>query len=348
LNRLDFRCCIILLFFLMQNILSAQDADTITGIYLLAIGDVNLGRMVGQELLKGDTDYPFIKFGNVLKHGDEVFANLECPVTEQNGETQSPKSNVVFCAPPGASKALRRSGITVVSTANNHAFDYGVKGVRETIKYLVGDGILYAGTVSDSGNQFSPVIIERDGIKIGFLAYTQTVNILRGIRSGLISMFDSARVQSEILSLRPMVDFILVSYHGGEEYRDSPGSPAEKQIKYIAECGADIVIGHHPHVPNGITIQRNCLIFYSLGNAVFNQPQRFWTQRSYAAVLFLTKRNGNKSISSIELIPFRPGFQPSGELASGEADRIIRRIQKLSTVSIIKTERGYFVKTQAQ
>ena len=321
----------------------AQSSDSLASVSLLALGDVNLGRTVGQEILKGKMDFPFQKFGDVLKRAEIVFANLECPVTDQNGETQSPKSNVVFCAPPGAATTLRRAGVTVVSTANNHAFDYGLKGLRETIKFLNWDSVLFTGTVMDSGAQFIPVIIERNGIKIGIIAYTQTVNMVRGTKSGLISVFDSARAQSEIGTLKDSVDFVLASYHGGDEYKDVSGKSAEREMKLLAEFGADVVFGHHPHVPQGIEIYHGCLMFHSLGNAVFNQPQRFWTQRSFAALVGFEKRNERKKISSIELIPFRPGFQPTTDLNTKDTQKLMDRIQTLSTITITHTERGYFV-----
>ncbi len=320
-----------------------QNSDSVRGVSLLALGDVNLGRTVGQEILKGKMDFPFERFDSVLTRAEVVFANLECPITDQNGETQSPKSNVIFCAPPDAGATLRRAGITVVSTANNHAFDYGLKGLRETIRFLNRDSIRFAGTVMNAGEEFSPAIVVRNGIKFGILAYTQTVNIHRGWK-GLISVFDSARAWQEIHTLKPKVDFMIASYHGGDEYEDVPGEYAEREMKLLAEFGVDFVFGHHPHVPNGIEIYHGCWIFHSLGNVVFNQPQRFWTQRSFAALVQLEKRNGQKIISSIELIPFHPGYQPSTDLNKDEVQELMNRIQMLSTVSITHTQRGYFVK----
>jgi poly-gamma-glutamate capsule biosynthesis protein CapA/YwtB (metallophosphatase superfamily) len=332
---------VIILLYIPQ--VRAQSSDSLTSVSLLALGDVNLGRTVGQEILKGNVDYPFEKFGDVLKRGEIIFANLECPVTDQNGETQSLKSNVIFCAPPGAATSLRRAGVTVVSTANNHAFDYGLKGLRETIKFLNQGSINFSGTVTDSGVEFAPVIIERNKIRIGIIAYTQTVNMVRGTKSGLISVFDSARAQREIGTLKDSVDFVLASYHGGDEYKDVSGKSAEREMKLLADFGANVVLGHHPHVPQGIEMYHGCLIFHSLGNAVFNQPQRFWTQRSFAALVGFEKRNEQKKISSIELIPFRPGYQPTTDLNTDDIQKLMDRIQTLSTITIIHTERGYFV-----
>jgi poly-gamma-glutamate capsule biosynthesis protein CapA/YwtB (metallophosphatase superfamily) len=322
----------------------AQVSDSLASVSFLALGDVNLGRTVGQEILKGKLDYPFEKFGGTLARAEVIFANLECPVTDQNGETQSPKSNVIFCAPPDAAATLRRANITVVSTANNHAYDYGLKGLQETIKFLEQEKVLFTGTKSDTALQFTPVIIEKNGIKIGLVAYSQSVNI-HSKWDRLISLFDSARAQKEIAGLKPNVDFVIASYHGGDEYKDVPGKEAEHDLKLLAEFGADFILGHHPHVPNGIEFYNGCFVFHSLGNAVFNQPQRYWTQKSFAVLLNLAKRNGQKEISSIELIPFRSGYQLNTNLNSTDEKDLMDRIQKLSKVSINHTERGYFVES---
>jgi poly-gamma-glutamate synthesis protein (capsule biosynthesis protein) len=310
---------------------------------MLALGDVNLGRTVGQKILQGNMEFPFERFNNVLARGEIIFANLECPVTDQHGETQSPKSNVIFCAPPAAAASLRRAGVSVVSTANNHAFDYGVTGLQETIRFLSEDSIQFTGTVMNAGEDFKPALVERHGIKFGLVAYTQTVNMHKRW-TGFISVFDSARAWREIQALKSKVDFVIASYHGGDEYKDVPGKSAQRDMKLLAAFGADVVFGSHPHVPNGIEWYSGCWIFHSLGNAVFNQPQRYWTQRSFAALMVFEKRNSRKNISSIELIPFHPGYQPCADLNSDDTRELMNRIQMLSTVSITRTERGYFVK----
>jgi poly-gamma-glutamate capsule biosynthesis protein CapA/YwtB (metallophosphatase superfamily) len=334
---------LIVVFALQPPVLRAQIADSGTGISFLALGDVNLGRSVGQKILQGDTAYPFERIFSLLGRADIVYANLESPISDQNGETQSPKSNVIFCAPPGAAISLRRAGITVVSTANNHAFDYGVKGLRETIRFLREEGLGFAGTAADSGAAFRPAIIECKGMRIGVVAYTQVVNFRFGWQ-GYISIFDSARARRDIEELKSSANFIVASYHGGEEYKSIPDAKAARAARMLAEFGADVVVGHHPHVPQGIEVYRNCLIFHSLGNAVFYQPQLRWTQRSFAALLRLEKNGSGKTISSIQLLPFRPGLRPAMNLTSAEERELIDRTRKLSTVSIINTERGYFVK----
>jgi len=336
-----FKGIILILIFVLQAL--PDNIDATCSLSLLALGDINLGRQVGQEILKGNINYPFEKFSNVLQQADVIFANLESQITDQNGETQSPKSNLIFCAPPEAALTLKHANITVVSTANNHAYDYNLKGLVETIDFLKSQNIKYTGTIKNTDEVFEPAIIEKNGITIGVIAYTESVNMIRGYKSGLISIFDSTRAQLEIQNIKDKVDFVLISYHGGDEYKDEPNSRTKRNLKFFAECGANIVIGHHPHVPQGIEMYRDCVIFYSLGNTVFNQPQRYWTQRAFAALITFEKKNNVKNIAEIELIPYRAGFQPAKNLEPDEEMALMERIRKLSKVKISKNEKGYFI-----
>ncbi|HVN47878.1 MAG TPA: CapA family protein [Bacteroidota bacterium] len=319
----------------------AQQQDSLLHATLLAVGDINLGRSVGQELLKGRVDYPFEKMTSLFHQADMVFANLESPISEQHGETQSPTSNIVFCAPPVAAASLRNAHITIVSTANNHEFDYGTKGLDETIQCLKEVGIKFAGTTTDS-NTFAPAMLQCHGITIGVLAYTQLVNFHYGWR-GRISLFDSARAAEEIRHLKQKVDVVIASFHGGTEYSDMPDTLTNHQLHWLAECGADLVLGHHPHVPQGVERYGQSWIVHSLGNAVFYQPQRKWAVWSFAAEFMFEKRNSGTRVSSIQLIPFRAGYQPTATISAKEADYVITRISKLSNVIIKKNEQGYFV-----
>jgi poly-gamma-glutamate capsule biosynthesis protein CapA/YwtB (metallophosphatase superfamily) len=319
----------------------AQQQDSVLHATLLAVGDINLGRSVGQELLKGKTDYPFERIALLFHEADIVFANLESPISEQHGETQSQTSNIVFCAPPVAAVSLRNANIRIVSTANNHEFDYGMKGLNETIQYLTAAGIKFTGTTLDS-NKFIPVIVQCNGITIGILAYTQLVNIHNGWR-GRISFFDSLRAAEEIHCLKQKVDVVIASFHGGTEYSDMPDSLTKQQLQWLAESGADIVLGHHPHVPQGVERHGKSWIINSLGNAVFYQPQRKWAVWSFAVKFLFEKRNSATGVSSIQLIPFRPGYQPTTQISKQESEYVMARISKLSNVMISKKEEGYFV-----
>lgn len=300
---------------------------------LLAFGDVNLGRNLGQKLLKGKIDYPFLRMAGLLKSADAVFVNLESQVTDQKGETESPTSNLIFCAPPVAASVLKRAGISVVSTANNHAYDYSRRGLRETIENLQREQILFAGTSIDSVAQFAPAILERNGISIGFLAYTQFLNF-RGNWQGRVSVYDSTRARQEIKALRPLVDLIFVSYHGGGEFVEKPDRRTLKELRSFIDLGADVVLGHHPHVPQGIESYAGKLIFHSLGNFVFHQAQKDWPGRSFGVAFCFLKESQRTNIASIQLIPIRSYEQPGIELPAAEMHELVKRLRRLSNVEI--------------
>jgi poly-gamma-glutamate synthesis protein (capsule biosynthesis protein) len=337
--KLTLRLALIALFAVVGG--QAQQQDSVSHATLIAVGDINLGRSVGQELLKGRTDYPFEGIASLFHQADIVFANLESPITDQHGETQSPTSNIIFCGPPVAATSLRNANVSIVSTANNHEFDYGMKGLDETIQYLNEAGIKFVGTTLDSNN-FAPAMMQCNGLTIGILAYTQLVNIHNGWR-GRISFFDSSRAAEEIRTLKQKVDVVIASFHGGTEYSDAPDSVTKHQLQWLAESGADIVLGHHPHVAQGVERYGNSWIVNSLGNAVFYQPQRKWAIWSFAVKFLFEKRNRGTNVSSIQLIPFRAGYQPTTQISKQESEYVMARISKLSKVIISKKEKGYFV-----
>lgn len=320
----------------------AQEKDSTTQAKVFLFGDVNLGRTVGQELLKGNLDFPFKLVNDTLAKADIVFVNLESQLSDQGRETQHPQYNLIFCGPPSGAKTLKQAGISVVSTANNHAYDYGMKGLRETIGNLKSEGIYFTGTSEDSVSSFSPAIVERNGVRIGFLAYTQFVN-LKGKWKEKISLYDFERAQREIADIRTKVDFVIASYHGGVEYVDKPNEATLRQLQGLADAGADIVVGHHPHYPQGVEQYSNKLVFYSLGNFVFSQPQYELTQKAFGVELVIKKQVDKVVLASVRLIPLTAGLQPSFVVADDEKKAIVARIQKLSNIQITETNGSYFI-----
>ncbi len=311
----------------------------------MAFGDVNLGRAVGQELLKGKLDYPFKMVKDSLAHADVVFANLESQLTEQKGETQHPKYNLVFCGPPVGAAALRMGNISVVSTANNHAYDYGMKALVETVRNLQDSGILRVGTSIDSLESACPVIVERNEIRIGFLAYTQFMNF-NGSWVGHVALFNKQRASRDIEELRSKVDVIVVSYHGGAEYVDKPGDEVRRDFRFLAECGADIVVGHHPHYVQGIEWYGGKLLFYSLGNFVFFQPQRDLTQFGLGVEFSFLRRSSSVEMEAVRLIPLHAGLQPSFVLSAGEERSFFERLKKLSPAQIDERSGAWFIQVK--
>lgn len=314
----------------------AQEAEP-SRVLLLALGDINLGRSVGQILLKDSIDYPFAFAGPVLNGYDIVFANLESQITDQGGETQHPRDRYIFAAPPQAAQALLRGGVSVVSTANNHAFDYGLRGLRETIEFLERTGVRFTGTSKDSVGMFNPALIRRNGITVGFVAYSEFVN-QKGAWRGRISLFEAGRAKKEIAALRESVDFVVASYHGGAEYVERPPKYTLSQMRQLVDLGADVVIGHHSHVPQGIEQYKGKWIFHSLGNFVFLQTHREWTQKSYAAAIELVSDSHNVRINGVTLLPLLASNQPTFSVSPPVRETILRRVEELSTISFARKD----------
>lgn len=304
---------------------------------LLVFGDVNLGRAVGQQILKGNLGYPFELVADSLRKADIVFVNLESQLSDQKGITEHPQYNMVFTGPPAGALSLKKANVTVVSTANNHAYDFGTRALRETIENLRNADVDFVGTSADSVGETTPAVIERGGTRIGFLAYTQFVNP-QGNWKGRIALFERDRARRDIELLKPSVDLVVVSYHAGAEYVDAPSSKLKQEFRYLVDCGADIVVGHHPHYVQGIERYNGKLVFFSLGNFVFYQPQREWTRFGLGATFEITKDTAGVRIGLVRLQAIRAGLQPSFDLTASEQLQFYKRLRSLSSVPVAQRD----------
>ena len=238
---------------------------------ILAVGDVMLSRHVYRIALQHkDPTWPFHNTASALASADITFANLESPFFDQG---PSPALNsMVFRAPPEMVEGLVLAGFDVVSTANNHARDYGPESIPFTLDHLNKHGILAAGTGHDAAEAHAGVVLERAGTRFGFLAYAYDQ------RNGnwptldpRIADMDIGQMKLDAASLRKRVDVLIVSMHAGTEYAVKPHPTQQAFARAAIDAGAAVVIGHHPHVIQPVEEYKDGVIFYSLGNFVFDQ-----------------------------------------------------------------------------
>ena len=303
-------------------------------IRILAVGDINLGRIVGQEILSGDTLYPFQCVRDTLLEYDMVFGNLESQLSDQGGETQDPNNNLVFTGPPAGARALRLGGVTVVSTANNHALDYGVGALKETLSNLREARVLCAGTGLEAARLYTPVRVDVGGIRIALFACTDFMNRPGNRWRRTVAAADTARMLPAIRAARNSADFIIVSYHGGDEYADRAARRTRSFAHAVIRGGADLFLGHHPHVPYGIEEEQGKLMAYSLGNFVFYQPGKFWTGHSFALDLLIAKDSLGTRVASYRCVPVRAGLQPEFLSGGDEARQTLDRIRSQSSATL--------------
>jgi len=256
---------------------------------VLAGGDVNLGRGAGRRILEDSNYDPFREISPLLEQADLRFVNLESPLSAQKGETQSKTNHLIFTGPPAGANTLARAGIDVVSIANNHAWDYGKKGLFETLANLRRASVAYVGASEERNRQYEPLIVQAKGKSIAIFAVTHIWNQPpfdehEGQFHVAWARFDV--LQDKIKRARREHDIVLVSYHGGGEYLEIPMQWTRAFVTETMRLGVDAIIGHHPHVPHGVGWFGDRPIFYSLGNLVFAMHRDYsWTGTSFMAKL---------------------------------------------------------------
>ncbi len=262
-------------------------------IVLAAGGDVNFGRECGQAILKDVAYDPFAGLGEAWRSADVRFVNLESQLSDQHGLTQSPSHRLIFTGPPGGADVLAHAQVSVVSTANNHAWDFGKGALLETIENLERAQVPFAGTGRDAEHAYRPAVIHVAGRTIALFAVTQVWNqppFETSPGKDFVAWANVDKLKAGIEQARRENDFVLVSYHGGEEYVDAPVNRTRAFAKAVMALGVDAFIGHHPHVPQGVGWVEGRPIVYSLGNFVFaGHDERPWTKQSFFARITLKK-----------------------------------------------------------
>jgi poly-gamma-glutamate synthesis protein (capsule biosynthesis protein) len=233
-------------------------------IRLLFVGDVMMTRYVEKKIKKLNKEYIYLfeKILNYLKSFDYVIANLEGPISDKGVKVGSKYS---FRMKPEVAEALNKANINIVNLANNHIFDYGKVAFEGTLKNLNKNNIKYF------GNSYEPLIIEKEGVKIGFLGFSDFLKHLevKENKIGIATVNDN--ISEIIKKAKEKVDILIVSFHWGEEYKKIANERQRKLAKIAIDSGADLVIGHHPHVIQNIEKYKDKFIFYSLGNFIFDQ-----------------------------------------------------------------------------
>jgi poly-gamma-glutamate synthesis protein (capsule biosynthesis protein) len=262
-------------------------------IVLAAGGDVNFGRECGQEILKDPAYDPFQGLSAAWSDADLRFANLESQLSDQRGVTQSPFHRLIFTGPPGGARVLAGARISLVSTANNHAWDYGKSALFETIANLERAQVGFAGTGRDLEQAYQPHVLRAKGLSVAVFAVTQVWNqppFDSHEGKGFVAWADVAQLKTGIEQARRDYDFVIISFHGGEEYVHAPTDRVKSFTAAMMALGVDAVIGHHPHVPQGVGFVDGRPIVYSLGDLVFaGHQERPWTLQSFFARITLKK-----------------------------------------------------------
>jgi poly-gamma-glutamate capsule biosynthesis protein CapA/YwtB (metallophosphatase superfamily) len=198
---------------------------------------------------------------------------------------------MVFAGPKQGAELLRDAGFAAVATANNHAWDFRRAGLLESLAHLDSAGIRHAGTGASPEEAWRPAILHRRGWTIALFSLTAIFNdpslsVVGRPAECCVAWADTLRFRRAARAARDSLgaDVVLVSLHHGLEYRDLPTRADVALARGLVRAGADAVIGHHPHVPQGIEWVDGKPVLYSLGNFVFLQNSP-WTRTGLWAEL---------------------------------------------------------------
>jgi gamma-polyglutamate biosynthesis protein CapA len=191
---------------------------------------------------------------------------------------------MIFRGEPNMVKGLVLAGIDVVSTANNHARDCGRYGVGFNLALLKKNSIKAAGSGEDGQAAHDGAIVERRGTRFGILAYTYDRNNGNWPdEDDRIALMDVGAMREDVRRMQAESDAVIVSMHAGTEYSGKPNAQQIEFARAAIDAGSKLVVGHHPHVVQPVEEYAGGVIFYSLGNLVFDQYQRKETQQGAVA-----------------------------------------------------------------
>ena len=279
----------------------AKTTSYITQIYvprpataaIFAVGDIMLGRTVEGLMERRGAGYPFQRLSQTLGDADAAVGNLEGAINSDHVRT--PEGSLAFSFTPETSRTLAENHFAILSLANNHTYDFGENGFADTRRYLESQSIAavghprrvdqnYAYTRHINGRQFSFVSLNATS----YFDVNAAVTLVSDVRKGHPGAF------------------LVVLMHWGIEYSLIQNGAQRSLAQKLIDGGADLIIGSHPHVVQGIESYKHKLIFYSLGNFIFDQYFSADTQQGLMLRLEVGDKNANCRLVPLQIMTSQP------------------------------------------
>lgn len=296
--------------------------DTQTTIFF--VGDMMLTRGVKSSVNKnfgGDYNSLFLNVTE-LQDADILFANLEGPVSDKGKNVGSKWS---FRMDPEILPIIKKAGIDIVSFANNHVGDWSLSAFKDTLTRLNNNEILKVGAGFNKKEASEPTIIEKNNIKFGFIGFTDVgPNWLKATEKDAgILLASDPEFPNIIKNAKEKCDVLIVSIHWGEEYKKIHNKRQESLAYSAIDNGADMIIGHHPHVIEDIGEYKGKTIVYSLGNFIFDQ---YFSTDTMKGMLFMATFEGTNLINGEQKeIILNRSYQPKGIFEKEEDSKITEK-----------------------
>ncbi len=325
----------------VPNFLSSGDSGIIT---LLAVGDIMLGSHYISKMDSFGLQFPFQYLTPLLVSADLIIGNLEAPIAD-SGVPSIPKQ-FIFNIPPRLASTLSQHNINAVCLANNHIMDRGSAGLGSTLQVLDSLKIGHFGAGSNLTEARQIYYKTIKGTSFAMLGYSCTFppEFWATDSSPGTAFGDSQFIREDVKTARQHAEVVIVSFHWGAEKMDQPKLYQQELAHFSIDCGADVVIGHHPHVLQGIEIYNGKMIFYSLGNFVFASYSNHVFDSMILRMRFQGVKLQESSVLPILINNFQVELQPrplEGEEARQSLERFAQLCNKLKTTLTIDQAVGY-------
>lgn len=302
---------------------------------IYAVGDIMLGEHpftfnmgIRSKIASKGTAYPFIKIKHIFEDGDVVFGNLEAPISMCTNKKNINRD--FFRSDPDAINCLIDANFNMLSVSNNHIMEHGRIAFNSTIKLLKNNNILPAGVSRELS------VLNIKGYKLGIVSYSFIEDF--SLEPPYNKTTSGDDVLEDLRSLRDSVDIIILSLHWGNEFIERP-SPFQILFAHEAiDSGANIILGHHPHVLQGIEHYHDGLIAYSLGNFIFDMQQN----RTRMSII-LRISISEEGIDDLQIIPtyLNDNYQPE-TLSHSKAIKFLSYLNDISS-KIKISDKSYFI-----
>lgn len=314
-----------------KGIINWNLPDDGDGTIFLATGDVFVAGEIEKIIKSKGDDFLFNPTSSIFQSADIVLGNLENPLSERGFPITKCGPN--FRASPFLARTLAYAGFTALGVANNHSRDYGDQAFLDTLSHLKNAGVLSVGGGVNSSAAFKSIIVKSHDVSIGVLAFTyRQESIAANLRPGAADL-DDPECYRALKALCDEVDVVIIYLHMGIEFTDYPSPHRIRMARRFIDLGAEMVIGHHPHVPQGIEIYKGKLIAYSLGNFLFdlNVPGMMTSTPNTKIGYMLTAKLTKKGTAWAKILPYRiNNFMQPMPLSNTDYYQVMGHLERIS------------------
>ncbi len=275
---------------------------------------------------------PHVIYGDllpVLQNADLSIVNLEAPLSDTGSEVC--KSGAVFKGNTCHVKGLTTVPFSAVTLGNNHMFDFGVQAFQQTVEVLDCHGIARTGAGMTREEAQAPLVMEAKGVRMAIVNISEGEDLAAAGLGPGVAGWDIAGTCARIKDLKndmaQALHAVIAVVHCGLEYIPFAPEYVINAFRELAHAGADAIIGHHPHVPQGLFFHGNTPVCCSLGNFAFYQPTNlFWRKRGYLVRLHINK----KGVAGLDIEPYQIQDQGVQRLAGPDRDYFFKRFKEIS------------------